>query len=123
MNTVRARMIFLVAALLGFVCAVGAALNGCATSGFKEYHGVVTVGGPTRIVGGPIHGHWAVEDGSKGILVYTVKGDNCSNAGDIVESPEILDSGRFNLPPNTSLCMLPLVQDQDQYIQLHARRP
>lgn len=115
-------MIFLVAVLLGFVCAVGAALTGCAMANFKEYHGVVTVGGPTRIVGGPIHGHWAVEDGSNGVLVYTVAGRDCDIADAVIIPVEIQSSGRFNIGPDTSLCMLPLVQGKDQYVVVHARR-
>lgn len=115
-------MVFLVAALIAFVLALGSALNGCATLDFKEYHGVLRIDGPSRIVGGPIHGHWREEDSAKGVLVYTVHGADCTNDKAIIEPATIQDSGRFDLGPDTSLCMLPLVEGKEQYIQLHARR-
>lgn len=123
MNGIKASMVFLVLALIGFVAATGFALGGCAPLTFKEYHGVLRIDGPSRVVGGPIHGHWAEEDSAKGVLVYVVRGADCNNSEAIIEPATIQDSGRFDLGPDTSLCMLPLVEGKAQYVQLHARRP
>jgi hypothetical protein len=123
MNIVRFQMVFLIAVLISFVLALGAALGGCAPLTFKEYHGVLRIDGPSRVVGGPIHGHWAEEDAVHGVIVYTVRGADCADAKAQLDRPTIQDSGRFDLGPDTSLCMLPLVEGKTQYVQLHARRP
>lgn len=121
-RSIVARAILTGVAYIGFLLAVGSALGSCAAFNTMEYHGVVTVSGPTRIVTGPTVGHWMMDDGSTAVIVYTVLGDDCELANRQSEAPSFQSQGRFVLAPGVSLCMEPLVQGRDQFIELHAKR-
>jgi hypothetical protein len=114
MNT-KISVVFMLAAIVGLVLALGADLAGCAHV-FDQVHDEVDVAGPTAVVTGPARGHWQ-EEGEHALLSYTVFGTDCTAMPYAI--PELRTEGWFALGPGVTLCVMSTT-DKVQRISYHA---